>query len=73
MVNKEEFVDWKSNPVTQAVFSSIAERINEVARDLASSAGLDQSKDRFKCGMVHAFQELLTIELDELEGVEKDA
>ena len=73
MVTREEYLDWKRNPVTQALFSSIAERINDGAKDLASSAGLNPSEDRFKVGMIAAFGEVLTVELEDLEGVKENA
>ena len=69
MVNKEEFSDWKKHPVTQALYSAIAGRINDGAKELADCAGVDPLNDRYKCGMVRAYYEILAVELDELEGV----
>ncbi len=73
MVTKEEYLDWKNNPVTQALFSSIAARVNDGAKELAGSAGINPLDDRFKCGMIAAFQEVLVVELDELEGATENA
>jgi hypothetical protein len=73
MVTKEEYLDWVKNPVTQALRSAIAERINDGARELAGCAGVDPLSDRYKCGMINAYQEILTVELDELEGAKENA
>ena len=73
MVTKEEYLDWKRNPVTKALNSALIERINDGAKELAGSAGLNPLEDRFKCGIIHAYHEILTVELDELEGASDNA
>lgn len=73
MVTKEDYLDWKKNPVTKALHSALIERINDGAKELASSAGINPQEDRFKCGIIHAYHEILTVELDELEGPSDNA
>lgn len=73
MINKEEFIDWQKNPVTQAVFAAIVEKINLGATELSYSAGVSPEEDRYKCGMIGAYRSMLSIEFDELEEATKDA
>ena len=73
MISKEEFIDWQRNPVTQAVFAATVEKINLGATELSYSAGESPAADRFKCGMIHAYRSMLSIEFDELEESTKDA
>lgn len=73
MITKDEFLDWKRSPVTIAIFSSMVERINDGAKELAGSAGVNPLEDRFKCGMIRAYQEVMSVEFDELEGASDNA
>ena len=73
MITKDDFLDWKKHPVTQALYGGMVNRINEAALELAGSAGIDPLDDRFKCGIVRAYQEVLTLEFDELEGASDNA
>lgn len=73
MISKEDYTDWKKHPVTNALFAGMLDRINDAAKELAGSAGIDPLEDRFKCGMIRAFQEVMSIEYDELEGASDNA
>ncbi len=64
-VSKEEFIDWKSNHVTKAVFEVIAGRIEDAKDILAASAGEDSLNDRFVTGMIRAFRELENIDWED--------
>ena len=73
MITKEDFIDWKNNPVTQAFFVSLAEKINLGATELSYSAGSNPSEERFKCGMIAGYRAILDVEMEELEGVSDSA
>lgn len=73
MVSKDEFLDWKKNPVTIAVFASIVEKINLGATELSYSAGIDTSEDRYKTGMIAAYRDVLEVQLDDVEGASENA
>ena len=73
MVTKDDFLDWKKNPVTQAFFHSLVEKINLGATELSYGAGNDPKEDRFKCGILHAYRAILEIEIDEIEGASDNA
>lgn len=60
-VSKEDFIDWKSSPVTQAVFSVVEERIYDAMDILSATAGNDPVADRYLVGMIRAFKELQEI------------
>ena len=60
-VTKQEFIDWKHNPVTTEIFEMIKDRVEESAYILTSSAGLDPANDRFYVGLIHAMNDLLNI------------
>lgn len=62
--NKEEFIQWKDSYVTKEVFEIIRERQQESKEILASQAGIDPQADRFLCGMIHAFGEVLNVDYE---------
>jgi hypothetical protein len=63
---RDEFNDWKENPVTQAVFVIIAERIRETERELGATAGVDAAGDRYRVGTIQAYKNLLDIDFEDL-------
>jgi hypothetical protein len=65
-VNKESFRDWKSNPVTKAVFNDLYSRILAVREDLGNTAGIDPLEDRRKVGAIAGYTDLLNIEFEEV-------
>lgn len=64
-VSKEEFLDWKTNHVTKAVFEVIQNRIEDAKDILAACAGEDSLNDRFVAGMIRAFRELEAIDWED--------
>lgn len=66
MTNRD-FIDWKSNPVTQYVFKSLAERIYDAQVTLGRSAGIDPLSDRYIAGMIQAFTETLIVEFNDID------
>lgn len=64
-VTKDEFLQWKDNPVTQEVFQIIRDRREEAKDVLAISAGEDPVNDRFYVGMIRALSEFLDISFED--------
>lgn len=57
--------DWKSLDITQIIFKELKNRQRELKEALAEQAGVDPSKDRWRCGAIAAYEDLLNIEMDE--------
>lgn len=66
IVTKESFRDWKSNPVTKAVFNDLFDRIQRIREDLGNTAGIDPLMDRYKAGAINAYSDMINIEYDEV-------
>lgn len=62
-----DFVDWKSNPVTKAVFAHYKQRITDVGTELTFEAGQDPHRDRFKVGYLQALRDALDVNFGEAE------
>lgn len=67
MISQSDFLDWKANPVTKAVFKAIEERCYDLAVDLAGKAGLDSLEDRYTAGMIRGLEQIAQIEFGEAE------
>lgn len=67
MISKTEFVDWRKDPVTLAFLETIELRIKEIQENLVVSAGLEPLSDRFYVGMVHAYNEVRNVAIEEME------
>jgi hypothetical protein len=67
VITKDEFLQWKSSPITNEVFGIIKERVLEAKDVLAKQAGLDSREDGFYCGMIHALTEILDISFEDGE------
>ncbi len=64
-ITKEEFLQWKENPVTKEVFTVVNRRIEEAKDLLAYNAGVEPESDRLLVGMIRAFGELKEISWDD--------
>ena len=64
-MNKEDFVNWKSSPVTREVFKSLEHKIEELSDDLSQIAGRDPLEDRFKAGAIAGYRDLLLIDFED--------
>lgn len=65
MISKDEFISWKTQQVTLAMFEAIQEYINATKEDLAKSAGNDPLTDRFKVGYITALEDIKNISLED--------
>lgn len=57
--------DWKSLDITQIIFKELKNRQRELKEALAERAGVDPSEDRWRCGAIAAYEDLLNIEMAE--------
>jgi hypothetical protein len=73
MVSREDFLDWKKNPVTQAFFKGLVDKINEGATELSYTAGDNQMNDVRRAAAIAVYRDILAVELDELEGASDNA
>lgn len=64
-INKEEFDEWLSHPVTRAVLNSFKRNAEEIMLGLAQDAGISQPDDRYRVGRIHAFIEASNVTLEE--------
>ena len=67
-MNKADFIDWKSSPVTQVIFSQLEQRIRSLQEILGNSAGLDPLQDREFVGAIKAYYDMLNPEWEEEEN-----
>ena len=67
MISKEDFRQWKSEPITEAFYEACLERVNETKELLAQSAGLDQAQDNFYRGFIWAYREIFDFRIEEEE------
>lgn len=65
MITKEEWVDWKNDPVTEAFMETVNERIEDAKEILANSAGIDNANDNFMRGFIKAFNEMLDFRVED--------
>jgi hypothetical protein len=64
-VSKEEFLDWRANHVTKAVFGVLEQRIQDAKDILAATAGEDPVADRYLVGMIRGFSELQEVSYED--------
>lgn len=57
--------DWKNLSITQVILEELRVRQKLLKEELAVSAGVNPLDDRFKCGLITAYNDVLNIELDE--------
>ena len=65
MIQKSDFIDWRSHPVTKEVFASLVERIHQLQEELGGSAGSDVRQDAMKVGAIQACRDILEMTVDE--------
>lgn len=70
MITSKDFIDWKSSPVTKAVFSDLKERIAGIGDELSLSAGQDPLWDRYKVGYAQALRDVTAVSAEDVVEVE---
>lgn len=71
-ITKQAFMDWKSDPVTRAVFAEIADLIEIGKEELSFVAGENSVSDRERVGKLAGLRTLMGISFYDLDenGVE---
>jgi hypothetical protein len=70
VITKDDFTDWRSNPVTKAFYSACIDRVEDAKDVLGSTAGVDPDQDNFYRGFIHAYREMFDFRVEEIEGDE---
>lgn len=70
MITKADFIDWKSNPVTKAVFMEIKKLADDGVEGLSLSAGLDPLNDRAIVGKINGLRNVLDISFSDIGGTD---
>lgn len=63
-MTRSDFLDWKQDSRTQEVFKAIEVRCFDIAKDLAQSAGLDPTYDRYRAGIIRGLEQFLEIDFE---------
>jgi hypothetical protein len=66
-VTASDLYDWKRHPVTQAVLSTLQERVAGLTAYLQEHAGKDPAQDRYYSGAITAHNDLLNISFEDIE------
>ena len=66
VISQELVSEWHNHPVTEALKAAVRERIQEASDKVMMSS--DPDFDRFIKGMVHAFKEVLDMEIYPTDG-----
>lgn len=67
MISKEDFIQWKSEPVTKRIMELITEKIKSGMEELSYCAGSDPITDRERVGKLAAFRDVLGVSFYDLE------
>lgn len=64
---REDFIQWKTHPITKLVIESMQQRASHLKEELALSAGIDPLLDRFRSGYIAAANDFSDIDLVDKE------
>lgn len=67
-MTRQDFIDWKSSPITKAMFGALLVNIEGLKEELAESAGATPYQDAVKVGAIRAYRDV--IEADWFEETE---
>lgn len=62
MITKQDFIDWKSSPVTKAYFQEVDKLIENMKEELTFT---DVDMLRYKQGYIQSLKDILNVELQE--------
>jgi len=61
-MNRSDFKDWQSQPITKAYFNAINTRIEMLKEELALSAADDPKWDAVKRGAIQALRDITEVD-----------
>lgn len=64
----ESWLDWKSHPITKAVFETVRKAIYATQVQLGHDAGLNPVHDRYLAGTIYAYENILAMEFEEIDA-----
>lgn len=67
-MTQQDFVDWQRHPMTMSLFTSLHNMIQDGREELGRTAGLDSLSDRFKVGMLKAYEDVLELTFEEVSN-----
>jgi predicted translin family RNA/ssDNA-binding protein len=68
-VTKEDFIDWKSHPVTKAYFQTVADRIGELKEQLVGEVGSEDFHQAARTtGAIRVLLDILEIDFEESQS-----
>lgn len=70
MISKNDFLEWKSNPVTRKLFVLLTEWIEVGKDELSHVAGENPLTDRERVGKLNAFRDVLGVTSEDLEIID---
>ena len=71
VISRNDFDNWKSDPVTKAFFQAAQERIEEAKDVLSVEAGLNPIQDNTLRGLIQAYREIQDFRVEDIEEVEE--
>jgi hypothetical protein len=69
-MTKQDFIDWKQHPVTNAFIKAIVDKREGLREELGFSAGSNSVEDAVKRGAILTCTDILNMEYSELGNVE---
>jgi hypothetical protein len=61
-MNRSDFKDWQSQPITKAYFNAINTRVELLKEELALSAADDPKWDAVKRGAIQALRDIMEVD-----------
>ena len=61
-MNRQDFKDWQSQPITKAYFNAINTRVEMLKEELALSAADDPKWDAVKRGAIQALRDIMEVD-----------
>ena len=58
-MNRQDFIDWKTSPITHALFNALEQRIEGLKEELSYGAGESPRTDAIKVGAIQAFRDVM--------------
>lgn len=58
-MTRKDFIDWKSHPITKALFTALHNRIEGLKEELAYTAGENSRLDGIKVGAIQAQRDIM--------------
>jgi len=71
VISRNDFDNWKSDPVTKAFFQAAQERIEEAKDVLSVEAGLNPIQDNTLRGLIQAYREIQDFRVEDIEEVQE--